>query len=56
MKPTPTDPLRLPLRLAVGQVEKDYNQARGPQSSRLPEASFSQPGEYACVEAAMTSV
>jgi uncharacterized protein DUF1844 len=38
---------------AVGQVEKDYNQARGPQSSRLPEASFLSLANMLAVEAAM---
>lgn len=37
----------------VGQVEKDYNQARGPQSSRLPEASFLSLANMLAVEAAM---
>jgi hypothetical protein len=38
---------------AVSQGEKDYNQARGPQSSRLPEASFLSLANMLAVEAAM---
>jgi hypothetical protein len=38
---------------AVGQVEQAYNQTRGPQSSRLPEASFLSLANMLAVEAAM---
>jgi len=38
---------------SVGQVEHAYNQARGPQSSRLPEASFVSLANMLAVEAAM---
>jgi len=38
---------------AMGQAEEDYNQARGPQSSRLPEASFLSLANMLAVEAAM---
>lgn len=40
-------------KAVVGQVEQDYNQARGPQSSRLPEASFLSLANMLAVEAAM---
>ena len=38
---------------AVGQVEQAYNNARGPQSARLPEASFLSLANMLAVEAAM---
>jgi len=38
---------------AAGHVENAYNQARGPQSSRLPEASFLSLANMLAVEAAM---
>jgi len=38
---------------AAGHAEKAYNQARGPQSSRLPEASFLSLANMLAVEAAM---
>lgn len=38
---------------AVGQVEQAYNQASGPRSSRLPEASFLNLANMLAVEAAM---
>jgi hypothetical protein len=38
---------------AAGQAEQAYNQARGPQSSRLPEASFLSLANMLAVEAAM---
>lgn len=38
---------------AVGQVEQAYNSARGPQSTRLPEASFLSLANMLAVEAAM---
>jgi len=37
----------------VGQVEQAYNNARGPQSARLPEASFLSLANMLAVEAAM---
>jgi Domain of unknown function (DUF1844) len=37
----------------AGQVEQAYNQTRGPQSSRLPEASFLSLANMLAVEAAM---
>ncbi len=48
-----TGPASPAVQVAVGQVEKDYNQARGPQSSRLPEASFLSLANMLAVEAAM---
>jgi hypothetical protein len=48
-----TGPASPAAQAAVGQVEKDYNQARGPQSSRLPEASFLSLANMLAVEAAM---
>ncbi|MEK6410173.1 MAG: DUF1844 domain-containing protein [Acidobacteriota bacterium] len=38
---------------AAGQVEQAYNQARGPQSSRLPEPSFFSLANMLAVEAAV---
>ena len=38
---------------AAGKAEQAYNQARGPQSSRLPEASFLSLANMLAVEAAM---
>jgi uncharacterized protein DUF1844 len=38
---------------AVGQVEQAYNNARGPQSTRLPAASFLSLANMLAVEAAM---
>ena len=38
---------------AVGKVEQAYNSARGPQSARLPEASFLSLANMLAVEAAM---
>lgn len=38
---------------ALGQVEQAYNNARGPRSSRLPEASFMSLANMLAVEAAM---
>lgn len=38
---------------AVGQVEQAYNSARGPESARLPEASFLSLANMLAVEAAM---
>ncbi|HSE37536.1 MAG TPA: DUF1844 domain-containing protein [Blastocatellia bacterium] len=46
--PTPTAD-----QVAAGRAEKAYNQARGPQSSRLPEASFLGLANMLAVEAAM---
>ena len=48
-----TGPASPAAQAAVGQVEKDYNQARGPQTSRLPEASFLSLANMLAVEAAM---
>ena len=48
--PGPASPAAQP---AVSQGEKDYNQARGPQASRLPEASFLSLANMLAVEAAM---
>ena len=42
-----------PAPTAAGQAEQAYNQARGPQSSRLPEASFLSLANMLAVEAAM---
>ena len=48
-----TGPASPAAQAAVSQGEKDYNQARGPQSSRLPEASFLSLANMLAVEAAM---
>jgi hypothetical protein len=46
--PAPTDD-----QVTAGHAEKAYKQARGPQSSRLPEASFLGLANMLAVEAAM---
>jgi hypothetical protein len=48
-----TGPASPAAQAAAVQVEKDYNQARGPQSSRLPEPSFLSLANMLAVEAAM---
>lgn len=48
-----TGPAPTAAQAAAGQAEQDYNQARGPQSSRLPEASFLSLANMLAVEAAM---
>jgi hypothetical protein len=40
-------------QIAAGKAERDYNQTRSPQSSRLPEASFLSLANMLAVEAAM---
>ncbi|HLF83695.1 MAG TPA: DUF1844 domain-containing protein [Blastocatellia bacterium] len=48
-----TVPAPTAAQAAAGQAEQAYNQARGPQSSRLPEASFLSLANMLAVEAAM---
>jgi hypothetical protein len=48
-----TEPGRTPDQVAAGHAENAYNQARGPKSSRLPEASFLSLANMLAVEAAM---
>jgi hypothetical protein len=52
-QPRASGPGATPAPAAVGQVEQAYNQARGPQSARLPEASFLSLANMLAVEAAM---
>jgi Domain of unknown function (DUF1844) len=52
-EPRATGPTQTAEQAAAGHAEKAYNQARGPQSSRLPEASFLSLANMLAVEAAM---
>jgi hypothetical protein len=52
-EPRATPPAPTAAQAAAGQAEQAYNQARGPQSSRLPEASFLSLANMLAVEAAM---
>jgi Domain of unknown function (DUF1844) len=46
-------PAPTPAQAAAGRAEQAYNQARGPESPRLPEASFLSLSNMLAVEAAM---
>lgn len=52
-EPETADPAPTADQVAAGHAEKAYKQARGPQSSRLPEASFLGLANMLAVEAAM---
>ena len=51
--PNPTPQAAAPEQDSAGQAERAYNQARGPQSSQMPEASFLGLVNMLGVEAAM---
>jgi hypothetical protein len=52
-EPRAAAPAPTAAQAAAGRAEQAYNQARGPQSSRLPEASFLSLANMLAVEAAM---